>query len=86
MAKTDANPPMPEFATAYQLQEVDGQLQPVLDANNGLKATDVTMAWGLLTEPWIFAVDRTGVVRGSYEVAISDAELDAVLGEIAAGG
>ena len=23
MAKTDANPPMPEFATAYQLQEVD---------------------------------------------------------------
>src|SRR5437667_12153697 len=23
MAKTDANPPMPEFATQYQLQEVD---------------------------------------------------------------
>ena len=23
MAKTDANPPMPEFATSYQLQEVD---------------------------------------------------------------
>ncbi|HET9772379.1 MAG TPA: 4Fe-4S binding protein, partial [Acidimicrobiia bacterium] len=23
MGKTDANPPMPEFATSYQLQEVD---------------------------------------------------------------
>lgn len=69
----------------YQLQEVDGQLQPVLDASGGLQATDVTNQWGLLTEPWIFAVDRDGIVRGSYELAISDAELDAVLGEIAAG-
>jgi hypothetical protein len=70
----------------YKLQEVDGQLQPVLDANNALQATDTTNQWGLLTEPWIFAVDRAGVVRGSYEVAISDAELETVLGEITAGG
>ncbi len=41
----------------YQLHDVDGQLQPVLDANGQLQATDVTNAWGLLTEPWIFAVD-----------------------------
>jgi hypothetical protein len=70
----------------YQLHEVDGQLQPVLDASGGLQATDVTLAWGLLTEPWIFAVDRDGIVRGSYEVAVSDAELDSVLAEITAGG
>ena len=70
----------------YKLQEVDGQLQPVLDQDNGLQATDVTNQWGLLTEPWIFAVDRAGIVRGSYEVAVSDAELDAVLAEITAGG
>jgi hypothetical protein len=70
----------------YQLQEVDGQLQPLLDANNALQATDVTNEWGLLTEPWLFAVDRDGIVRGSYEVIVSDAELDAVVAEITAGG
>jgi hypothetical protein len=70
----------------YQLQAVEGQLQPLLDANGGLQATDVTEAWGLLTEPWIFAVDRAGIVRGSYELIVSDAELDAVLTEISAEG
>jgi hypothetical protein len=70
----------------YELQEVDGQLQPLLDANNGLQATDVTDEWGLLTEPWVFAVDRDGIVRGSYEVIVSDPELDAVVAEITAGG
>jgi len=70
----------------YELQFVDGQLQPVLDANGGLQATKVTDEWGLLTEPWIFAVDATGIVRGSYELIASDAELETVLGEIAAKG
>ena len=70
----------------YQLQVVDGQLQPVLDANGGLQATDSTNAWGLLTEPWIFAVDRDGIVRGSYELIVSDSELDAALAAIAAAG
>lgn len=70
----------------YQLHDVDGQLQPILDATDNLQAADVTNEWGLLAEPWIFAVDRSGIVRGSYEIAMSDAELDAVLAEIAAGG
>jgi hypothetical protein len=70
----------------YQLQVVEGQLQPLLDANGALQATEVTDEWGLLTEPWIFAVDRTGTVRGSYELIVSDEELDAVLGEITTGG
>jgi hypothetical protein len=69
----------------YKLTFTDGQLQPELDANGGLQATDTTNQWGLLTEPWIFAVDRNGIVRGSYELIVSDAELDAVLREIAAG-
>lgn len=66
----------------YQLQVVDGQLQPILDANGSLQAAAVTNEWGLLTEPWIFAVDADGIVRGSYEVIVSDAELDSVLGEL----
>lgn len=70
----------------YKLQLVDGQLQPELDASGGLQAADTTNQWGLLTEPWIFAVDRQGIVRGSYEVTVSDAELDSVLAEITAGG
>ena len=70
----------------YQLKLVDGALQPVLDANNQLQATDVTDQWGLLSEPWIFAVDRNGVVQGSYEVTITPAELDAILPVISAGG
>jgi hypothetical protein len=68
----------------YLLEPVDGQLQPVLDANGRLQAAPVTKEWGLYFEPWIYAVDRDGVVQGSYEVAISDAELAAVLDEIRA--
>ncbi len=72
----------------YKLQDVDGQLQPVLDPNkrNALIATDVTNQWGLLSEPWIFAVDRAGIVRGSYELTITEAELNAILPVITAGG
>jgi hypothetical protein len=70
----------------YKLQFANGGLQPVLDANGQLQATDVTNEWGLLSEPWIFAVDRTGIVRGSYEVTITPAELDAILPVLSAGG
>ena len=70
----------------YQLKYADGSLQPVLDSNNALQATDITDQWGLLSEPWIFAVDRDGVVRGSYEVTITPKELDAILPVISASG
>ncbi len=70
----------------YQLKVVDGALQPVLDPNNQLIATDVTDQWGLLSEPWIFAVDKNGIVRGSYEVTITPAELSTILPIISAGG
>ena len=46
----------------------------------------MTDEWGLLSEPWIFAVDRDGIVRGSYELTITDAELERVLLVITAGG
>jgi hypothetical protein len=70
----------------YQLKDAGGQLQPVLDANNALQPTDVTNEWGLLSEPWIFAVDRDGVVQGSYEILASQAELDAIFPVITKGG
>jgi hypothetical protein len=70
----------------YILEDASGQLQPVLDAQGNLQATDVTNAWGLTSEPWIFAVDGTGVVRKSYELIATAAEMDAAIAAIAPGG
>lgn len=67
----------------YKLTFTDGRLQPVLDAQNNLIPTDVSNAWGLPTEPWIFAVDRNGIVAGSYEGIITPQELSDVIAKIA---
>jgi hypothetical protein len=64
----------------YQLELKDGQLQPVLTGNPpNLTPADVTNRWGLLSEPWVFVVDRDGIVRGSFALIFSGAELSAVL-------
>lgn len=63
----------------YKLKQDGGTLKADLDANGDLQQTDVTAAWGLLSEPWVFVVDRAGVVRGSFELIFSDAELTAAL-------
>lgn len=70
----------------YQLEEAEiaGQLTPKLDASGNLQAAQTTQEWGLYFEPWMFAVDRDGIVRGSYEVAISDQELEDILATISA--
>lgn len=60
-----------------------GGLQPVLDANNQLQTVDAVDKWGILTEPWIYAVDRTGVVRASFEGVASKEELAAAIKDIA---
>ena len=61
----------------YQLSFTAGRLQPVLDVNGQLQATDVTRAWGILSEPWVFVVDRAGIVRGSFEAVFAPDELKA---------
>jgi hypothetical protein len=63
----------------YKMQFANGGLQPVLDAQGGLQATDITNAWGLLSEPWIFVVDKAGIVRGSYALIVSADELKAAI-------
>lgn len=70
----------------YKLKDVSGQLQPVLSDTGALTPTDVSDEWGLLSEPWIFAVDRNGIVQGSYEVLASQQELDAIFPVITKGG
>ena len=59
----------------YQLAWKDGSLQPVLDANGQLTPVPSVEAYGLLVEPWIFVVDRDGIVRGSFEAVVSEKEL-----------
>ena len=57
----------------------------MLDANGQLQATDVTDAWGLYTEPWIFAVDGSGIVRGSYGLIATEDELTKAIAKITGG-
>ena len=39
--------------------------------------------WGLPAEPWVFVIDSTGMVTGSFEGAASDTELRAALDAVA---
>jgi hypothetical protein len=66
----------------YELKLDNGTLQPVLDASGNLTATSVTNEWGLVSEPWVFVVDRDGIVRASLELIFSDAELTAALDSV----
>lgn len=59
----------------YRLAFADGQLQPVLDASGQLQVVDSVKAWGIVSEPWVFVVDRDGIVRGSFEGVLSPDEL-----------
>ena len=64
----------------YKLTFQDGQLQPVLTGDPpNLTPTDATNEWHLPTEPWVFVVDRHGVVSASFMLIFSDEELDAAL-------
>ena len=35
--------------------------------------------WGLPTEPWIFVVDRDGIVRGSWSTVVNPTDLTATI-------
>jgi hypothetical protein len=63
----------------YKLQYANGSLQPVFDANGNLQPTDVTNAWGLFSEPWIFVVDGNGIVQGSFSLIFTTDELKAAV-------
>ena len=69
----------------YKLSYADGKLQPVLDANGQLQTVDASNQWGLVSEPWIFTVGADGIVKGSFEGVVGDAELRAAIADIAGG-
>jgi len=59
----------------YQMTWTEGRLQPVLDAQGQLQPIAAVNEWGILSEPWIFAVDGKGVVRASFEGIATDQEM-----------
>lgn len=63
----------------YKLEVVDGQLQPVLSASNGLQTVPATDAYGLLTEPFVFVVGGDGIVKASFELVFAPSEIDEAL-------
>lgn len=64
----------------YQLEFTDGQLQPVLTGEPArLTPAASTTEWGLPTEPWVFVVDREGIVTDSFMLIFSEEELEAAL-------
>lgn len=62
----------------YQLEEVDGQLQPVL-TDGQLTPAEATTEWGLPSEPWIFVVGRDGIVTAEFMLIAGDDELEAAI-------
>lgn len=63
----------------YVMEERDGRLQPVLDAQGQLQAAAWTEAWSLLTEPFVAVVDADGNVQAKFESAIAADELLAAI-------
>jgi len=67
----------------YQLQDVDGQLQPVLTGDPpALTAAASTEEWRLPSEPWVFVVDREGIVRASLMLIFGDEELETAIAAV----
>ncbi|MFN8631348.1 MAG: hypothetical protein U0838_13835 [Chloroflexota bacterium] len=68
----------------YNLTFTDGRVQPVLDSAGNLVPNEFSNAWGLPSEPWIFAVDRNGIVQAAFEGIATQQELSDAIAKIAA--
>jgi hypothetical protein len=68
----------------YELEERDGQLQPVL-VDGQLDPVPAVDEWGLLTEPYTFVVGGDGRVRARFEGIAAEDELHAAFESAAEG-
>lgn len=71
----------------YRLQEVDGQLQPLLDANGAPQIEPFLGpdGWNLPTEPFIAVVNADGTLSSKFEGVVGEEELREALDQVAAG-
>ena len=49
-----------------------------------LEVTQAVIEWGLPNEPWVFVVDRDGIVTERFEGVLDGAELEAALDRVIA--
>jgi hypothetical protein len=63
----------------YVLREVDGALQPVLDASGNFTPIPAVVTYGLTTEPYTFLIGADGTVQAKFEGAIDPIELRAAI-------
>jgi hypothetical protein len=63
----------------YQLELVEGQLQPVLSDAGLLQPTPATEAYGLLSEPFVFVIGSDGLVKASFELIFTEDEINEAL-------
>ena len=61
--------------------EIYGNLQ--VQSFDDLELVPAVVEWGLPSEPWVFVIDRDGVVTASFEGAASDLELETAIGAVA---
>ena len=66
----------------YKLEDDQGQLQPVLDANGQLQTVPATDAYGLLSEPYVFVVGGDGIVKASFELIFTPDEIEQALADL----
>lgn len=66
----------------YELAMTDGHLQPVLTQGR-LTPVESVAEWGLLTEPYIFVVDREGRISAKMEGVASAEEIRQALTQVA---
>jgi hypothetical protein len=67
----------------YELEFVEGQLQPVLTGDPAqLTPAASASEWGLAAEPWIFVVDGDGVVTASLMLIFGDEELETAIAAV----
>ena len=63
----------------YVLTDDQGQLQPVVDAQGNLQAVPATLAYKLISEPYVFVVGGDGIVKASFELIFTPDEIDKAL-------
>jgi len=67
----------------YQLDQTNGSLQPILDANGQLQPVPAVDAYGILSEPWLYIVDGSGTVTASIEGVVDERELRSAIEAVA---
>lgn len=71
-----------EDAPGVSWQLVEVFANPEADSEEDLVISPVVTEWGLPSQPWLYAVDASGIVVSVFEGAVSDAELEQAIANI----